>query len=403
MNGREWLRWLGHVLAVLLMMVVGFSVLMLAVMANPANEVPGAADVTEVTDIGAARVLLGMLALFLLPFYRRAPLVLICAGAFCAVVLGTDPFVLAVGLAVWIGRAERPWQWWVVGVGSVAIGVNTARIFQVIRGMPDDDRQFATTVALAVLLLSLSLIVGIGMWSRQRRRAGVAAADAQAAQRNSEHLSSELIRQREREELAREVHDTLASRLSVIALQTGSLEDAARDVGNAALDDAMRTVRANATNALTDLRSLLTSLREGGAPGAAPQSEPGGVSDLQDIFADATAAGLTIAPFVVVDGYGEAPDALQRAVTRITQEAFTNALRHSSDRVVMVRMEGAPRVGLRLEFANEYGYGPGSFGEGSHTGLLGIEERARLVGGTVTRRRSDGRFTLTVHLPWNTE
>ncbi|MDN5559443.1 MAG: hypothetical protein L0G23_08420, partial [Ruaniaceae bacterium] len=48
--------------------------------------------------------------------------------------------------------------------------------------------------------------------------------------------------------------------------------------------------RSNATSALTDLRSLLPSLREAGTPAAAPQNTPGGIGDLQDLFADAVDA-----------------------------------------------------------------------------------------------------------------
>ena len=394
----EWVRWGGRIFAVLLMMAAGLIVLVLALWVDPANGLTADAD-SLLTNLGVTRFLLASLALFLLPLYRRAPLVLIGAGAFCAVVLGTDPFVLAIGLTVWIGRAQKRWEWWIVAAGGVAIGVNAVRIILVTQHIADDaDRRGAIIAVLALLLLCVSLAVGISMWARQRRRTGIASAAARSARQSSEQLSDEVVRQREREALAREVHDTLASRLSAIALQTGSLEDAARELPE--LDDAMKTVRSNATSALTDLRSLLTSLREGGAPAAAPHGAPGGIGDLQDLFADAAAAGLAITPFVVIDSYGEAPDSLRRAAVRITQEALTNALRHSSDRAVTVRIEGAPRVGIRLEFANNYGYGP-SFEGGSQRGLLGIGERARLIGGTANHHRSDGRFVLTVHLPWD--
>ena len=284
----EWLRWGGRILAVLLMMGAGLLVLVLALWADPANGLSAQAD-SMPTNLGVTRFLLASLALLLLPLYRRAPLVLIGAGAFCAVVLGTDPFVLAVGLTVWIGRAQKRWEWWIAAMGGVAIAVNAVRILRVAQQIGDDaDRRGAMIAVLALLLLCVSLVAGISMWARQRKRTGIASAAARSAQQSSEQLSDEVVRQREREALAREVHDTLASRLSAIALQTGSLEDAARELPE--LDDAMKTVRSNATSALTDLRSLLTSLREGGAPAAAPQNAPGGIGDLQDLFADAVDA-----------------------------------------------------------------------------------------------------------------
>lgn len=395
---RKWGRQIGRGAAVVVMMVVGAAVLSLALMAVPSNVEPGT---TMLSDLGLIRFLFGFLALFLLPFYRRVPLLLIGVGVFCAVILGNDPFVLAVGLAVWVGRAQKRWEWWVAGIALAAIVANALRLTLVVLHGPDDDRALGVTTIVSLLLLCVSAVVGIGLWIRQRKKTDAVAATAYAAQRNTAQLADELTRQREREELAREVHDTLASRLSAIALQTGSLESAARGVDDPILNEAMSTVRENASNALGDLRTLLTSLRAGGAPVAAPHTPPGGLRDVQDLFDDAAAAGLSISPYVVVESFSEAPDSVRRAVVRITQEALTNALRHSSDRAVNVRIEGGPGRGLRLEFANRYGYGPEEFDGGSHSGLLGVEERAQLVGGVARHQRSDGRFVLSADLPWD--
>jgi len=384
-------------LTVAFMMIVGFLVLICATATDPDNMDTAA---QTMPDLAAARALFGLLTLLTLPFYRRATLIPLIAGAFSAVGIGMDPFVLAVALAVWIGRAEKPWHWWTAAGGVAVIGVNAAVHLRAVQQYPSaEERQLGTALIIAILLLCLSLVAGVAMWIRQRRRASRAAARARQADRSTVQLSDELTRQREREDLAREVHDTLASRLSTIALQTGSLEDAARQSGDQNLDAAMRTVNDQAHQALDDLRSLLTSLREGGAPAAEPLGVPGSVADLQDLFEDAGAAGLTVRPYVLLDGYGEAPDALRRAVVRIIREALTNALRHSDDAVADVRLEGGPGKGLSLEFSNGY-VEDDAFDGGSETGLLGMQERVNLAGGVLWHDRSHGRFTVVVRLPW---
>ncbi|SNU01054.1 Signal transduction histidine kinase [Ruaniaceae bacterium KH17] len=397
---RRWALRFGRILAVILMIAVGLVLLSFAILADSRNTLP---DGETLTNLGLVRFACGFFALFLIPFYRRTPLLLIGAGALCAVGVGTDPFVLAIGLTVWLGRAEKRWEWWVFGGGMAAILVSAVRMLLMVRLQADDVREVGMIAIPVLLVLCLCLIVGIGMWSRQRKRTEVAAASADKAQRSADQLAGDLARQREREDLAREVHDTLASRLSAIALQTGSLEDVARKAGDPELDDAMRAVRANATSALGDLRSLLSSLRAGGAQAQSPSAPPAGISDINDLFTDASAAGLSITPYVVLDGFAEAPDGLRRAVIRITQEALTNALRHSSDKAVSVRIEGAPGQGIRLEYRNRYGYGPDEFDDGAGSGLHGVAERARLVGGRAQYSRSNGEFALAVELPWATE
>ncbi|WP_258934508.1 histidine kinase [Nesterenkonia pannonica] len=125
-------------------------------------------------------------------------------------------------------------------------------------------------------MICLGLVVGIALWARLRRSAQQAAVEARTAQDSAEELSGELARERERQELAREVHDTLAGRLSGLSLQVGSLEKSAQRGEVQHLDDALRTTRSYADQALLDLRTLLTSLREGGAAPRLPPERPPG-------------------------------------------------------------------------------------------------------------------------------
>lgn len=390
----------GHAVAVIAMMAVGFAVLLLALRAHMANMTM---MLDGLSPRGWTLLAIGSSALLTLPWYRSRPLVLIVVGAVCAAIVGTDPYVLSIGLTVWIGRAHKPWQWWVVAVAGAAFAVNAVgTVTGILQWWDFGAQPLALVLAAALYFLGAGLTVGIGLWSRQRHRLALAEAEARAARHDNVQLSGELARQREREELAREVHDTLASRLSAIALQAGSLEDLASEAGNHELDEAMHRVRANATNALGDLRSLLTSLRAGGAPAAAPHLTPTGLSDVHDLIEDAAAAGLEVSPSLSVTDFDQAPDALRRAVVRITQEALTNALRYSADRAVTMDLRGAAGAGLRLAFENRYDDAGVRFDAGAGTGLRGVRERAQLLGGQMHTHRADGTFALVVDLPWPT-
>ncbi|WP_258934507.1 hypothetical protein [Nesterenkonia pannonica] len=102
---------------------------------------------------------------------------------------------------------------------------------------------------------------------------------------------------------------------------------------------------------------------------------------------------------MLLDGYSSAPEALQRGIFRITQEALTNALRHSSDRAADCRIVGDPERGVRLEVSSRSS-GPSTFAGGSGTGLIGIRERAELLGGRADVTHEDHMFHLRVELPW---
>ncbi len=382
---------------VVVMIFTGLLVLAAALMTSPASVDP-ATD--ELRDFGVLQFALGMLLLLTLPWYRRAPLVLIIAGSVGATILQADPFVLAVGLTVWIVRCRSRWQWVMAGIGLALIPLNAGLHLYRLSQWPDEDYQQTGRVLVACLaVLCLVLVLGISLWVRQRRSAEQAQARAQSAQHSSEQLSGELTRRREREDLAREVHDTLAGRLSGLSLQVGSLEQSAQRGDEEQLDDALRTTRRYADQALTDLRVLLTSLREGGASAAAPEQAPAGTPDLQDVLDDAVASGLDVRPYILLDGYSSAPPTLQRAVLRITQEALTNALRHSEDRVVRLSITGDPRRGAHLRFSNRRAEQRG-FDGGAGTGLIGIRERAELLGGSVNVQEEGAEFILSVFLPW---
>jgi glucose-6-phosphate-specific signal transduction histidine kinase len=201
------------------------------------------------------------------------------------------------------------------------------------------------------------------------------------------------VRLREREELARELHDTVAHHVSAIAIQAqaGSVVAASRP--DAAIE-ALRTIEAEATRALTEMREMVGALRDGQAADLVPQR---GVADIWQL---AGAAGES--PLVAVDVTGDVGDlrpSVDAAVYRLAQESITNAVRHARHATrIDVRVVGEDdRVLLTVADDGD----PTSAGRSSGGyGIVGMTERATMLGGTLEAGpRPDRGWTVTAELP----
>jgi len=181
---------------------------------------------------------------------------------------------------------------------------------------------------------------------------------------------------KEREQLARELHDTVAHHVSAIAIRAQAGRTLAATNPGAPID-ALNVIEAEASRTLAEMRSMVGALRNGEEPELAPL--PG----MSDIARLAKAAGQ--APRVEVelsgslDGVAPSVDA---AVYRLAQESITNALRHSRNATrVEVRLQGDERtVSLTVRDDGDTVRGPAPE---PGFGLLGMTERAKLLGGSL--------------------
>jgi len=391
-----------QILAIATMIFTGLIVSVLGVISTPENFV--APNMQELTDLGAIRMGLAMMLLCLIPWYRKIPLILVIAGGFYAVVAQGDPYVLSIGLTVWIIRANHRWQWIIAGCGLAAIAISVGwQAYAVWRLEDYAEPAEAMLIVFTLGFGAIGLVLSIALLIRQRRRISLAHAEVEAVEHDREIISSQMTRQTEREYLAREVHDTLAQRLTALSLQTGQMQKSLDTNDETELANALAETKQYSDQALRDLRSLVTSLRDQGElEPLVPAAPPSGFDDLRALLEDAASEGVTIHSQILLNNYDSAPEELQRAVIRISQEALTNVLRHSADNTVQLRIEGQPGQELFLEFINRTAH-KSQFPEGSGTGLLGIKERAHLVGGTAEQKTSDDHFLLQVHLPWPDE
>ncbi len=139
------------------------------------------------------------------------------------------------------------------------------------------------------------------------------------------------------------------------------------------------------------MRLLLTQLRHREGDGPQPT-----IADLEELYAQVRGAGVALRVDVDPAPPGEPPAAVQLAVYRILQEALTNALRHGTGEPVLVALSWhADRV--QLSVTNPV-RAAGRRPDAGH-GLIGMRERASLVGGTLTAAEADGRYVVTASLP----
>lgn len=214
--------------------------------------------------------------------------------------------------------------------------------------------------------------------------AGVTARFRSAAR---EHLV-EQARLHEREELARELHDTVAHHVSAIAIQAQAGLFLARSGALADATQALEVIDREAARTLTEMRDLVGALRDHHTqPSLAP---PRGVADLARLATDGSTDGVTSQPpRLVVRLDGALTDLTPRvdaALYRIAQESITNARRHArqATRIEVTVTGGPTRIELTIEDDGTRVAAPGSGLTATGFGLVGMAERARLLGGTLS-------------------
>ncbi|GLL07528.1 sensor histidine kinase [Dactylosporangium matsuzakiense] len=251
----------------------------------------------------------------------------------------------------------------------------------------------------AVLALA---VLACGMFVRARRQSLRERAGRVAAE---QELRVAEARQGERNRIAREMHDVLAHRLSLLSLHAGALElrpDAApEEVARAA-----GVIRESAYRALEDLREVIGVLRTGvDRSGETPERPQPTLAGLPDLVDQSRRAGMRVRLDGQTDTLSAVPAGVGRSAYRIVQEGLTNARKHAPDAEVAVTVRAAPGDGVTVEIRNPcpMGTGGGTAVPGAGIGLIGLTERAALAGGRLEHGPTPaGEFRLWAWLPWPT-
>jgi signal transduction histidine kinase len=291
---------------------------------------------------------------------------------------------------------------------------------------------------LGEVLMSLGLylaVTGWGMYVRSRRQLLLSLRERARNAETEAALRAEGAQRLARERIAREMHDVLAHRLSLLSLHAGALEYRP-DASPEEVARAAGVIRSSAHQALQDLREVIGVLR---APdGGAGPSEDGDrpqptLADLPRLVEESRQAGMRVALEERVDDPGAVPSAAGRTAYRIAQEGLTNVRKHGRGAEAAVTVAGRPGDGLTVEVRNPVavprtaslaraasaaasGAGPVSHAgavadnapgpasaqiPGAGRGLIGLSERAALAGGRLEHgRTASGDFRLFAWLPW---
>lgn len=337
----------------------------------------------------------GLVALVLLPFRHRAPLLVTVVIASLSSV--STLAVGAAGLAlVSLATRRRAVE---IAIASAALLAATL-LYDVVLA-PDQTMPLWQIVVAGLVLTALLIVIGIAIG--QRRALLLSLRERAALLERDQHLREDRAREQERAHIAREMHDVLGHRLSLVALHAGALEYRGPGLTPAETAAAAGVVRAEAHSALTDLRDVLGVLRD---PATTDTDEVTGTAppqptlvDLPALLDQARGGGATVRARIDADA-SAVPTTVARHAYRIVQESLTNTRRHAPGQPVDVLVEAVDGPALRVVVTNTLDADRPASSAAGH-GLRGLAERVRLVGGSFRAGIDDGRtHVVEAVLPW---
>ena len=341
-------------------------------------------------DPGLVAMLLGpgLVAMLLLVWLRRAPIpvAVSLAGLW---LLSPAVFGPAMAAQAHIARHRR-------GIDAIAVACVLIAAKSVII-LRDPSGDSATRIEVFISATGVIIALLVGLLDRSTTDAKQQRAAAQAARQDAWEAQLNETRLVERERIAREMHDVVAHRISLIALHAGALAHHMRsDEGEAG--DLARAIQTNAQSSLDELRTMLARLRGNAAPPEPPQPT---LSGLDALLADARSAGQQVAAELDGDP-AEVPDRVSRHAYRIVQEGLTNARKHAPGSPVALSLETTSDR-LRVVVRNRLADLAQPDRSGSGLGLVGIAERIDLVGGDLSHGIEGEEFILKATLPYTPE
>lgn len=344
-------------------------------------------------------VAVGLVGLALVPLLLRRPVVAaVLLGALAVTSPVATPAATAAALTV---ARYRPFR---SSMAVAAVGIGGHLVLGLWR--PHPGLTYGWWVFLVVV--AYATLIGWGAYLRARRtlldsfRERAERAEAEQARKVVEARRAERLR------IAREMHDVLGHRLSLVVTHAGALEyrpDAAPE----RIATAARVVREGVHQALAELREVILVLREEDEPAVGEHDEPPQptLADLPGLLAENRAAGARVDVTDPTPDLASLPATTGRTAYRIVQEGLTNARRHAPGQPVTVTFAGAAggdleiRVSNRLEPDDPAGRATdGAADRTGGMGLVGLAERVELAGGGLTHGWSAGTFELVARLPW---
>jgi signal transduction histidine kinase len=280
----------------------------------------------------------------------------------------SNPFPLWLALTTVAAIRPRRISLWAAAAALVAVLVSR------------DQRNPAAAVIGGVLSVAVAWVLGDTL--RSRRAWLQEESDVKLRRAASD----------EQARIARELHDVIAHNVSVMVVQAAAASDVF-DSRPELARDALRSIEDTGRAALTELRRLFGIAQ---APNAEPYAPQPGLGAIEELVGRVRTAGLPVALTIEGD-LNDLPTGLDLSAYRIVQEALTNTLKHAGASHADVDVRRTP-TSLELEIVDD-GIGTAS-NDGAGRGLIGMQERASLVGGAVDAKPLPGRgFRVHASLP----
>ncbi len=336
-------------------------------------------------------LVIGLAALVIVGWRRRFPVTVATVTALASAASGSvgGPATLALfSLAT-----RRRWREILpLAVLAFVCGLLLIRV----EGPPQVD----AVVVLPTMAAVIGVTIGWGMFVGSRRELMQTLRERARTAETEQEARVAQARTTERARIAREMHDVLAHRISLVTMHAGALTYR-RDLSSEQVHETAGLIRDTAHQALTDLREVLGVLREDSGD-ATPELPQPDASDLPALFEEARRNGMHLQVETCDVSLGDVPPTIGRAAYRVIQEGLTNARKHAPDTLVSVTVTGRAGEELRVQVRNHLLLGETLGVPVSGLGLVGLRERAELAGGRLSHRVEDHTFVLEVTLPWPT-
>jgi signal transduction histidine kinase len=255
----------------------------------------------------------------------------------------------------------------------------------------------------AVLVGSIFVVAVLawGMFVRARRQLLLSLRERAERAEATQQLKVEQAQHLERERIAREMHDVLAHRISLLSLHAGALEFHP-DAPPEAIARAAGVIRDSARQALQDLREVIGVLRDG-SDGGSPERPQPTLADIPGLVDESRAAGMRVELIETISDPDQLPTGVGRSAYRIVQEGLTNVRKHAPSSLAYVTITGTSGAGLDIEVRNLLPVGRSAASDlpGSGNGIIGLTERVNLAGGQIDCGPTNaGEYRLHTWLPW---
>ncbi|MEV6279141.1 histidine kinase [Nocardia sp. NPDC051832] len=363
--------------------VVGIAFWFSVATALPAGCV---ADTCSWFVTGDPLIALGCLTVLL--WRRRFPftvaLVVVIAAAVSALATGAALLALCS-----LSTRRRPVEIAVVVAAYVTAAQFTENLY------PIDTLPAPTWLQLALPAAAAGIAVAIGVAIDARRVEVRSLRDRADSAEREQAARAAQAQATERNRIAREMHDVLAHRISLVAMQAGVL-DHRDDLSAEEQRTLTRGIADGSRQALEELRDVLGVLR---ADPDRPEPPQPTLDRIPELVADARTSGLDVTLATTVTA--TPPETVGRTGYRVIQEGLTNAAKHAPAARVEITLAGTPGGELHVSVRNSAAATTVTRPPASGFGLLGLAERITLTGGTLDHHRtSDNGYVLTARIPW---